>query len=105
MRVPQTRRSDVQLFSSLGEAACHDTFTLLRFVSLIYVTTLRIWREMVVAIVVVVIVVVVVVVVVVFACVFRSDVSHLNLRHVCYVVITQHVYARSAKRSECRLRL
>ena len=102
MRVPQTRRSDVQLFSSLGEAACHDTFTLLRFVSLIYVTTLRIWREMVVAIVVVVIVVVVVVV---FACVFRSDVSHLNLRHVCYVVITQHVYARSAMRSECRLRL
>ena len=103
MRVPQTRRSDVQLFSSLGEAACHDTFTLLRFLSLIYVTTLRIWREMVVAIVVVVIVVVVVVVV--FACVFRSDVSHLNLRHVCYVVITQHVYARSAMRSECRLRL
>ena len=101
MRVPQTRRSDVQLFSSLGEAACHDTFTLLRFLSLIYVTTLRIWREMVVAIVVVVIVVVVVVV----ACVFRSDVSHLNLRHVCYVVITQHVYARSAMRSECRLRL
>ena len=101
MRVPQTRRSDVQLFSSLGEAACHDTFTLLRFLSLIYVTTLRIWREMVVAIVVVVIVVVVVV----FACVFRSDVSHLNLRHVCYVVITQHVYARSAMRSECRLRL
>ena len=101
MRVPQTRRSDVQLFSSLGEAACHDTFTLLRFLSLIYVTTLRIWREMVVAIVVVVIVVVVVV----FACVFRSDISHLNLRHVCYVVITQHVYARSAMRSECRLRL
>ena len=102
MRVQLTRRSDVQLFSSLGEAACHDTFTLLRFLSLIYVTTLRIWREMVVAIVVVVIVVVVVVV---FACVFRSDVSHLNLRHVCYVVITQHVYARSAMRSECRLRL